>query len=148
MSACVKIRVYSSATFYGKVSFPPLCSRRLPDTDEARGLPCSVCVRRGEQTLLVSESRTGRDRLRVSASKVKGRESFKHRKCPSASVDRNYVFILWLWSTGFDFERGGFRLGLANGASGSGELQVCMSWAASSHCQRTGDMQPRGQSNV
>lgn len=30
----------SSATFYGKVSFPPLCPHRLPDTDGA----CSVCV--------------------------------------------------------------------------------------------------------
>lgn len=37
--------VCSSAGFYGKVSFPPLCSQRLPDTLRACKLLCScMCV--------------------------------------------------------------------------------------------------------
>lgn len=69
-----KVWVCSSATFYGKVSFPPLCPQRLPDTDRA----CRLCVC-GEQTLLVSESSTGRDRVHIvfGASMVKPGSSSK-----------------------------------------------------------------------
>lgn len=45
-----------SATFYGKVGFPPLCPHWLPDT--GRALCGCVC---GEQTLLIPESRAGRE---------------------------------------------------------------------------------------
>lgn len=37
-----KVEVCSSATFYGKVSFPPLCLQQLPGIDRACGL--CVCV--------------------------------------------------------------------------------------------------------
>lgn len=54
----------SSATFYGKVSFPPLCPHWLPDT--GRALCECVC---GEQTLLITESGAGREEgLRSSQS--------------------------------------------------------------------------------
>lgn len=55
-----KVWVCSSATFYGKVSFPPLCPQQLPDTDKACRVCVCVCVVEfsvcGDQTLLVSEA--------------------------------------------------------------------------------------------
>ena len=40
-----KLWVCSSTTFYGKVSFPPLCPQRLPETDRACKLLCCAVLR-------------------------------------------------------------------------------------------------------
>lgn len=97
----------------------------------------------GEPTLQLSGSRTGKGTPFLSA--FEAQNALKSGDSPLAALDCNYFSMLWLRRAGFDFEREGFRPGLASGATGSRELQGgCMSWAVSSHCQRTEEMLPRG----
>lgn len=143
--------VCSSATFYGKVSFPPLCSQRLPDTDRACRLLCSVCVCvcvwRAYAAGFREQHRKRQSSDRVGALKVKAALLIlKVTVCLSRLALLFHPVVVWERSRpAFDFDCGISCRGLASGASGSGEQQGCMPWAVSSPCQRTGEMLLRGQ---
>lgn len=94
-----KVEVCSSATFYGKVSFPPLCPRRLPDIDRACRLCVYVC--RTDAAGFKEQHRKRQSSDRVGASEVKTGSSSR-----AASVWLLFwtfffhVAILWLWIVG------------------------------------------------
>lgn len=86
MCVCVsqKCGSVARATFYGKVSFPPLCPQRLPDTDRA----CRLCVWRTDAAGFREQHRKSSDR--VGASEVKAGSSSK-----PASVRPAAAFLDW-----------------------------------------------------
>lgn len=120
VSVCLyesKVWVSSSATFYGKVSFPPLCLQRLPDTDRVCRLLCG-----GEQTLLVSEA-AGLHRKRESSDCV---GAFKVKTGSSSSVQLLFWMVLFFPSCGVLLCCFWFWVWrcLASGDSGSGEIRA------------------------
>lgn len=116
----------SSATFYGKVSFPPLCPQRLPDTDRA----CRLCV-------CVENRRCWFQRAAQEEAEFRSCWSL-HGEGRQAPPDLRRVSDCLLCSgflfpscgcgvltfSAFDLDCGGSRRGIASGASGSGELHV------------------------
>lgn len=151
ISACVcvshKLWVCSLATFYGKVSFPPLCSSLLPDPDRARCFRApSEWMRAEIRRRWFQSAATGRGRVHVvSEVEVKAGCALS---IPLPFLEWFWFYVSWFWRAHLDFERGGSRLGLDSGASWSVELKSCMTWAASSLCQKTGEMLLRGQCSV
>lgn len=101
-----KVWVCSSATFYGKVSFPPLCPQRLPDTDRACSLCMCVCV---WSSVCVENRRCWFQRA--------AQEEAEFRSCWS------------LWGEGSSSKSASVRLSLWTGfvfpSCGCGELTSC-----------------------
>lgn len=89
---------------------------------------------------------TGRGRVRfVSEEKVKAGCALS---IPLPCLEWFCFQVWWFWRAYLCFERGGSRLGLDSSASWSVELKSCMTWAASSLCQKTGEMLLRGQYSI